>query len=147
MGVYLPLFRDQGTLLMFLWIFLPFLRLWFHQRSFTSRGLCLYLSNSLWWVSEVLHRTQSYFRARIYSSHFIPAPTSTYCCRLLVQSFETEAESVHQCPCPYGKPALPGSPSFLWSGTQLCLTRAMRVSEWFAPHISVSFCLLRHFAT
>lgn len=60
---------------MFLWTFLHLLRLWFHQRSFTSRGRCLYLSNSLWWVSEVLHRTQSCSCARIYSSSFVPTPT------------------------------------------------------------------------
>lgn len=91
--------------------------------------------------------TQSGLRARIYFTHFILTPPPLTAigswCRALKQR---QNQFTNVCAPMGGYPQgvwlivpsffLP-LPSFLWSETQLCLTWAMRVSKWFAPHISV----------
>lgn len=143
---------------MFLWTFLHLLRLWFHQRSFTSRGLCLSFSNSLGGFLKYFTEPSlaSVPEFTPHTSSPLPPPLTTVgsWCRALDQR-QNQFTKVHAPMGGYPQGVwltvpsffLP-PPSFLWSGTQLCLTGAIRVSEWFAPHISVYLFLssssLRH---
>lgn len=132
---------------MFLWTFHRLLRLWFHQRSFSSCGLCLYLSNSLGGFLKYC-TAPSLASVREFTPHTSSSPPPPLTaigswCRALKQR---QNQFTNVCAPMGGYPQgvwltvpsffLP-PPSFLWSETQLCLTWAMRVSKWFAPHISV----------
>lgn len=132
------------------------MRLWFHQRSFTSHGLCLSLSNSLGGFLKYFTEP-SLASVLEFTAHTSSPPPLTAVgsgCRVLNQR-QNQFTNIHAPMAGYPQGVrltvpsffLP-PPSFLWSGTQLCLTRAIRVSEWFAPHISVYLFLssssLRH---